>query len=152
MILVECRQTGRERAGAIERIDRSARRGAGEKGAARDAQRRGVEAVGSQQTHHLEGQEDDDGGTARHGQQRRVRNAFLAKAGSFASRKLLVGPAGGVPELVQQRRRLREQERNQRKDGEPVATGRTQDDTLRSSAGNSNAKPPTTLATPRKVL
>jgi hypothetical protein len=45
-----------------------------------------------------------------------------------------------MPQLMQQRCRLREQERNQREDGQPMATGRTQDDTLRFKAGNTNAK------------
>ena len=152
MILVECRQTGRRRASAIERIDRSARRSACEKGAARGAQHRGVDATGSQRTREREGQEDDDGSAAGHGQQWRVRDAFLAEAGALAGRQLLVGPAGGMAELVQQRRRLREQERNQREDGEPMATGRTQDDSLRCRAPDTSAKPRTPLAATRKVL
>jgi len=139
MILVECSQTGRKPAGTIERNDRSARRSAGEKGAVRSAQRRGVEATGSQRARELEGEEDDDGGAAGHGQQRRVRDAFLAQAGALAGGKLLVGPTRGVTQLMQQRCRLREQERNQREDGQPVATGRTQDDTLRSKARDTNA-------------
>jgi hypothetical protein len=152
MILVECGTTGRRRAGAIERIDRSARRSASEKSAARGARHRGVDVTGSQRTRELEGQEDDDGSTAGHGQQWRMRDAFLAEAGALAGRQLLVGPAGGMAELVQQRRRLREQERNQREDGEPMATGRTQDDTLRSRAPDTSAKPRTLLAAARKVL
>ena len=121
-------------AGVIERIDRSARRCAGEKGAARGAQRRGVEATGPQRARDLERQEEDDRGAAGHGQQRRVRDAFLAEGRAFAGRELLVGPAGGMTELMQQRRRLREQERNQREGDQPMATRRTQDDSLRCSA------------------
>lgn len=139
MILAEYRQTSRKAAGAIERIDRSARRSAGEKGAARSAQRGCVETTGSQRARDLERQENDDGAAAGHCQQRRVRHAILAEAGALAGRKRLVGPAGCMTELMQQRRRLREQERNQRKDGQPMATGRTQDDMLRSKAPNTNA-------------
>ena len=115
----------------IERIDRSARRSAGEKGAVRGAQHRGVEATGSQRARSLEGQEKHDGSTAGHGQQRRVRDAFLAEGRALAGRELLVGPAGGMAQFMQQRRRLREQERNQREGDQPMATGRTQDDSLR---------------------
>jgi hypothetical protein len=81
-----------------------------------------------------------------------VRNALLAEAGAFAGWQLLVRPAGCVTELMQQRRRLREQERNQRKDSQPMATRRTQDDILRGRPGDTNAKPPTLLAAPGKVL
>jgi len=134
MILVDQRLTGREAAGVIERIDRSARRSAGEKGAVRGAQHRGLEATGSQRARDLEGQEKYGRGTAGHGQQRRVRDAFLAEAGAFPGRELLVGPTGRMTQFMQQRRRLRKEERNQREGGQPVATGRTQDDTLRCKA------------------
>jgi hypothetical protein len=134
MILVECRQTSRMAVRVIERIDRSARRSAGEKSAARGAQHRGFEATGSQRARDLKSQEKDDRGTAGHGQQRRVRDAFLAEGRALAGRELLVGPAGGMAELMQQRRRLRKQERNQREGDQPMATGRTQDDSLRCNA------------------
>jgi len=141
MILVERRLPDRDAAGVIERIDRSARRSAGEKGTERGAQRRGFEATGSQRAGDLKRQEEYDRGTAGHGQQRRVRDAFLAEAGAFPGRELLVGPAGGMTQFMQQRRRLREQERNQREADEPVTTGRTQDDALRAKAGNTSGKP-----------
>ncbi len=134
MILVELKRVGREGAGVIERIDRSARRRAGEKSAARGAQHRGFEATGSQRARDLESQEKDDRGTTGHDQQRRVRDAFLAEGRALAGRELLVGPAGGMAEFMQQRRRLREQERNQREGDQPMATGRTQDDSLRCNA------------------
>ncbi len=152
MILAECRRTDRKAAGAIERGNRSARRSAGEKGAACGARGRGLEATGSQRTRDLESQEDDDSRTAGHGQQRCVRNAFFAKGRALAGRELLVGPAGGMAEFMQQRCRLREQERNQREGNQPVATGRTQDDTLHSKAGNTNALSQTLLAATGKVL
>ena len=63
-----------------------------------------------------------------------MRDAFGAEVGAFAGRQLLVGPVGGMTNLMQQRRRLREQERNQREGDQPMATGRTQDDSLRCSA------------------
>jgi hypothetical protein len=134
MILVERRLTGREAAGVIERIDRSARWGAGEKGAALGAQHRGFEATGSQRARDLESQEKDDCGTAGHGQQRGVRDTFLAEGRALASRELLVGPVGGMAELMQQRGRLREQERNQREGDQPMATGRTHGQSLRCNA------------------
>jgi hypothetical protein len=121
-------------AGVSERFDRSARRCAGEKGAARGAQRRGFEAAGPQQAQALESQQEDDRSTASHGQQRRVRDAFLAEGRTLAGRELLVGSAGGMAEFMQHRRRLRKQERNQREGGQPMATRRTQDDSLRCSA------------------
>jgi hypothetical protein len=134
MILVECRQASRMAAGVIERIDRSARRGAGEKTSSRGAQHRGLEATGSQCARDLERQEKDDRGTTGHGQQRRVRDAFLAEGRALAGWELLVWPAGGMAEFMQQRRRLREKERNQRAGDQPMATGRTQDDSLRCNA------------------
>ena len=118
----------------IERIDRSARRSAGEKSGARSAQRRGFEATGSQRACNLQGEEEHDGSAAGHGQQRRLRDAFLAERRALAGRELLVGPAGGMAQLMQQRRRLREQERDQREGGQPAATGRTQDGSLFSKA------------------
>ncbi len=121
-------------AGVIERIDRSARRSAGEKSAACGAQHRGFEATGSQRARDLESQEKDDRGTAGHGQQRGVRDTLLAEGRALAGRELLVGPAGGMAEFMQQRRRLREQERNQREGDQPMATGRTQDHSLRCNA------------------
>jgi hypothetical protein len=54
MILGEFRQTNRIAAGVIERFDRSARRSAGEKGAARGAQHRGFKATGSQRARNQE--------------------------------------------------------------------------------------------------
>jgi hypothetical protein len=140
LILVERRLTGREAAGVIERIDRSARRSAGEKSAARGAQHRGFETTGSQRAGDLESQEEYDRGTADHGQQRRVRDAFLAEAGAFPGRELLVGPAGGMTQFMQQRRRLRKEERNQCKADEPVTTGRTQDDALLAKTGDTSGK------------
>jgi hypothetical protein len=122
---------GREAAGVIERSDRSARRSASEKGAARGTQHRSVAATGAQYAQDLERQENGDGRAAGHDQQRRVRDAILAEAGALAGWQLLVGAAGGVPELVQHRHRLRAQERDQREDDQPMATGRAQDDTLR---------------------
>lgn len=121
-------------AGVIERIDRSARRSAGEKCAACGAQHRGFEATGSQRARDLESQEKDDRGTAGHGQQRGVRDTFLAEGRALAGRELLVGPAGGMAEFMQQRRRLRKQERNQRESDQPMATGRIQDRSLRCNA------------------
>ena len=152
MILEERRQTDRVAAGVIERIDPSARRSAGEKSAARGARLRGVEATGSQRARDLEGQEKDERGTAGHGQQRCVRDAFLAEGRALADRELLVGPTGGMAEFMQQRRRLCEQERNQRASGQPVTTGRNQDDTLRSKGRNTNGMPRTLLAAPPRVL
>jgi hypothetical protein len=134
MILVECRQTSRMAAGVIERIDRSARRRAGEKGAVRGARHRGVKTTGSQRARNLEGEEKHEGSAAGNDQQRRMRYAFLAEAGPFPGRERLVGPAGGMAELMQHRCRLREQERNQREGGQQMATGRTQDDSLRCNA------------------
>jgi len=134
MILVECGQTSRMAAGVIERFDRSARRSAGEKSAAGGAQHRGFEATGSQRARDLESQEKDDRGTADHGQQRGVRDTLLAEARALAGRELLVGPTGGMAEFMQQRRRLREQERNQREGDQPMATRRIQDHSLRCKA------------------
>jgi len=139
-------------AGVIERIDRSARRSAGGKSSSRGAQRRGFEATGSQRARDLESQEKDDRGTTGHGQQRRVRDAFLAEGRALADRELLVRPTGGMAEFMQQRRRLREQERNQRASGQPVTTGRNQDDALRSKDRNTNGMPRTLLAAPPRVL
>ena len=146
MILVERRSTGREVAGVIERIDRSARRRAGEKGAVRGAQHRSVKTTGSQRSQNLEGEEKHDGSAASNEQQRCVRDAFLAEAGPLPGRELLVGPAGGMTQFMQQRRRLREQKRNQRQADEPMTTGRTQDDSLRAYAGNTSGKPWALLA------
>jgi len=72
MILVERRLPGRKAAGMIDRIDRSARRRAGEKSPVRSAQHRGVEAAGPQRAGDLERQEEYERGTAGHGQQRCV--------------------------------------------------------------------------------
>jgi len=104
MILDERKPTGRETAGVSGRIDRSARRGAGEKGAARGAQHRGIHTTGSQRAQNLQGDEKHDGRTAGNDQQRRVRDAFLAEAGAFPGWELLVGPAGGMAQFMQQRR------------------------------------------------
>ncbi|MDH4073492.1 MAG: hypothetical protein OEV41_10360 [Gammaproteobacteria bacterium] len=148
MILVELRLNGREAADVIEWIDRSARRSAGVKGAVRCAPHRNVETTGSQRAGDLESKEKDDRSTAGHGQQRRVRDAFLAEGRALAGGELLVGSAGGVTEFMQQRCRLREQERNQCKADEPVTTGRTQDDTLLAKAGDTSGKPRTLSAAP----
>ena len=88
-------------AGVIERIDRSARRSAGEKSAVCGALHQGVAATGSQRAGNLESQEECDRCTAGHGQQRRVRDAFLAEAGAFPGRDLLVGAVGRMTHFMQ---------------------------------------------------
>jgi hypothetical protein len=152
MILVERRRTGHVAAGVIERIDRSARRRAGVKCAARGARRRSVEATGSQRGRNLESQEEDNRSTASHGQQRRVRDAFLAEGRALAGRQLLFGPAGCMAEFMQQRRRLRENERNQREADEPMSATRTQDSTLRSVGRNTSGNTGVPLSPPHRPL
>jgi len=74
----------------------------------------------------LERKEEDHCRTAGHGQQWRVRDTVRADARMLARRRRAIGTAGGVAQLVQQRGRLREEQRNRCEAYEPISPSRLQ--------------------------
>lgn len=84
-----------------------------------------------QQAEGLQREEQGHHRAAGHDQQRRVRNALLAERRAFAGGQRGVGAARCMGKLMQQGRRLRKDERNQRAAGQPVSMRAIQDPKLR---------------------
>ena len=82
----------------------------------------------------LQRKEQDQRRTASHGQQWGVRDTIDADARMLARGRWTIGTAGGMAQLVQQRRRLREEQRNRCEKNQPVFPNQLQGTALHDAA------------------
>jgi len=110
----------------IERDCRSARRSARTIRAMDSAYGGRAEIARPHHAPDLERKEEDHCRTAGHGQQWGVRDAVYADARMLTGRRRLFRTGRGMAHLVQQRGRLRKEERNRRQADEPISPNRLQ--------------------------
>lgn len=110
----------------IERDCRSARRSARAIRATNRTYGGRAEIARPHCARNLERKEEDHGRTAGHGQQWSVRDTVCADARMLTGRRRLFRTGRGMAHLVQQRGRLRKEERNRRQADEPISPSRLQ--------------------------